>query len=274
MTNIGRAALVAAGMAFGAHAFAADLPTKKPAPGLAPVPILPSTWHFDLIGYGWATSLAGNTGVGPFPTSSFFANFDDILRHFDGAFMGAAVARNDTFIGGLDFIWSRLGVGSTFKDPSSPLFGVGANIKLTETVVTAFGGVRIPIGPPNLQLYGTLGARYFGLGASLTLKGPVLGFQKSASASRDWVDPVVGLVGRYRFNDKWFVSAEADGGGLDKSATAQGLGSVGYNWTPSIATTAGYRVLYTYDEQSRGPNRNFRYQGWMYGPFAALSYSF
>jgi hypothetical protein len=270
---VARAIFVAVGIACAAPAFAADLPTKKPAPAPIPVPAL-SNWRFELIGYGWATSLAGNAGVGPFPTVPFFASFGDILDHFDGAFMGAVVARNDMFIGGLDLIWSCLGASGTFKDPSSPLFGVGANLKLTQTIVTAFGGLRIPVGPPNLQLYGTLGARYFNVGAALTLKGPVFGFQKSASASRDWVDPVVGFVARYGIDDKWFVTAQGDGGGLDKSATAQGLGSVGYNWTPSIATTLGYRVLYTYDQQSRGPNRNFRYQAWMYGPFAALNYSF
>jgi len=52
------------------------------------------------------------------------------------------------------------------------------------------------------------------------------------------------------------------------------LSSVGYNWTPSIATTLGYRVLYTYERDISGPLRDFRYQSWMYGPFAGFKYSF
>ena len=70
---------------------------------------------------------------------------------------------------------------------------------------------------------------------------------------------------------KWSVNGEADIGGLDNSATGQALGSVGYNWTPSIATTFGYRVLYTYEKQNTGFARSFRYQQWMYGPSQLLN---
>src|SRR5208283_5429754 len=72
----------AAEFASATPAFAADLPTKKPAPAPIPEPVLPSNWHFELTGYLWATSLVCNTGVGPFPTNPFFASFGDILSHF------------------------------------------------------------------------------------------------------------------------------------------------------------------------------------------------
>ncbi len=68
----------------------------------------------------------------------------------------------------------------------------------------------------------------------------------------------------------------ADLGGWTDSATGQALASVGYNWTQNISTTLGYRVMYTYTHQDTGTNlafqpRSFRYQQWMYGPFAGLS---
>ncbi len=274
MRVIARAIFVAVGVASAAPAFAADLPTKKPAPAPIPEPVLPPNWHFELTAYLWATSLVGNTGVGPFPTSPFFASFGDILRHFEGAFMGTIIARNDTFIGGLDLIWTRVGTSETFNEPSSPLFGVGANLKLTASIVTGFGGLRIPVGPTNLSLYGIVGARNFSDTLSVTLQAPVSGFTHSASATKDWIDPIAGIYAHYRIDDKWFVNAEADGGGLNNSATGQGLAAVGYNWTPSFSTTLGYRVLYTYDQQSSGPNRNYRLQQWMYGPYAALKYGF
>ena len=258
-----------------APALAADLPTKKPAPEPIPVPAVPSTWRFELTGYGWATSLDGNAGIRRFPTNPFFATFGDILDHFEGAFMGAAVARNDTFIGGVDLIWSRVGTDETFKNPDSPLYGVGANVKLTSTVVTGFGGLRIPIGPPNLDLYGIAGARYFRDGVAITLKTPVLGFERYTSASKDWIDPIVGFAAQYRFDDKWFINTQGDIGGWSDSATGQALGAVGYNWTANIASTLGYRVLYTYEKQNNASNNgSFRLQEWMYGPYAALKYSF
>ena len=58
--------------------------------------------------------------------------------------------------------------------------------------------------------------------------------------------PVAGFAAQYRYNDNWFINFLADLGGWSDSATGQVLASVGYNWTPSIATTLGYRVMYTY----------------------------
>jgi hypothetical protein len=132
----------------------------------------------------------------------------------------------------------------------------GADLKLTSIITTAAGGLRIPVGPPNLSLYGTVGARYFHDGTSITLNGPVFGFSHYTSIAKDWIDPVVGFYGHYRIDDKWFVNSEADIGGLSNSATGQALAAVGYNWTRNVATTFGYRVLYTYDKQDTGDRRS------------------
>jgi hypothetical protein len=251
----------------------ADLPTKKPAPEVI-APALPSSWRFEITGYGWGTDLAGQAGVGPFPSEPFFVNFLKILQHFQGGLMTAVTARDDTFIAGLDVILVRLGGGTNFTDPTSALYGDHTNLTLTEAIATAFGGVRIPVGPPNLELYGTLGARYFYMRTALTLSFPVTGFEPHFGLTKNWADPVAGLAAHYAINDKWFVNFLADMGGLDNSATGQVLGSVGYNWTSSISTTLGYRALYTYERQISGPLRDFRYQAWMYGPFAGFKYSF
>jgi hypothetical protein len=70
----------------------------------------------------------------------------------------------------------------------------------------------------------------------------------------------------------------ADIGGWSDSATGQALATIGYNWTPSIATTLGFRVLYIYEKQNTGYNfalqpTSFRYQQWMYGPLVGFKYS-
>ena len=110
---------------------------------------------------------------------------------------------------------------------------------------------------------------------AITLRTPVFGFQHETSVSKDWIDPVIGLAAHYRIDDKWFVNAQADIGGLDNSATGQALGSVGYNWTQNISTTVGYRLLYGYDKEANALNGpSFRLQQWIYGPFAGFKYSF
>ena len=86
-------------------AVAADLPSPElPTKKEVVAPALPSTWQFEITGYGWGTDLITQTGVGPFPTSASFINFLKLLEHFQGGLMTAFVARNDTFIAGLDVI--------------------------------------------------------------------------------------------------------------------------------------------------------------------------
>ena len=113
MKNIGRAIFVAVGVLCATSVFAADLPTKKPAPAPIPELTLPASWTVDLTFYGWALNMTGNAGIGRFPTSPFFVSFDDILRHLDFVVMASAIARNDTFIGGIDLIWARVGTSLT-----------------------------------------------------------------------------------------------------------------------------------------------------------------
>ncbi len=226
-----------------APAVAADLPTKKPAPEPLVAPPLPSTWRFEITGYGWATSIAGSTGFGTLPTLPYYASFDKVLEHFQGAFMGSIVARNDTFIGGIDFIWARIGGASTLSNPDSALYGGKTSLTLNESAITAFGGLRVPLGVPNLDLYGTVGARNFYSGTKLTVSGPFALFNGTESVNKDWVMPVAGFAGQYRFYDRWFMNMLADLGGWSDAATGQALASVGYNWTQNIATTIGYRVM-------------------------------
>ncbi|MBV8108002.1 MAG: hypothetical protein JO223_25955 [Hyphomicrobiales bacterium] len=278
MRGVAKAVLVAIGMLLAAPVIAADLPTKKPAPAPIPEPPLPSSWRFEITGYGWATSVTGNSGFGALPTLPYFARFTTLLEHLQGALMGAIVARNDTFIVGLDSIWSKIGGGGTIRNRDNPLFGGQTDLTLGEGITTGFGGVRIPVGSPNLSLYGTVGARYIYSGTKLSITGP-LGIGTTQSVYKNWVDPVAGIAGQYKFDDRWFMNTLADIGGWSDSATGQGLASVGYNWTPSIATTLGYRVLYIYEKQNTGYTfnfepRSFRYQQWMYGPFAGFKYSF
>jgi hypothetical protein len=278
--GLAKTILVAAGMLSAASAFAADLPTKKPAPAPIPEPVLPSTWHFEFTAYLWGSSVAGSTGFGSLPSLPYYAPFAKLLEHFQGGLMSSFVARNDTFIGGIDFVWSRIGGSGTIRNPDSTLFGGQTDLTLNEAFVTAFGGVRVPLALPNLELYGTVGLRNFYSGTKLGVAGPLGLFNGTETVNKDWIMPVAGFAAHYRYDDRWFMNMLGDLGGWSDSATGQALASVGYNWTQNISTTVGYRVLYTYTHQDTGFNditlqpRSFRYQQWMYGPFAGFKYSF
>src|SRR5271154_2750089 len=102
-----------------APAAAADLPTKKLPPEPVVTPTLPSTWRFEFTGYLWGSSVAGSTGFGAQPSLPYYAPFSKLIEHFQGGIMSAFVARNDTFIGGIDFVWSRIGGSATLCKPDN-----------------------------------------------------------------------------------------------------------------------------------------------------------
>ncbi len=107
----------------------------------------------------------------------------------------------------------------------------------------------MPLGIPNLSLYGAVGARNLYSGTKVCVSGPFGLFNGTETVNKDWIMPVAGFAAQYRSADRWFTNVLADLGGWSDSATGQALTSVGYNWTPNFATTIGYRVMYKYTHQ-------------------------
>jgi hypothetical protein len=267
------------GVALAFHAQAADLAPVSPEP---PSPVLAPGWQFQATLYGWASAVSGNVGVGRLPDATVDVTFPDlldVLHNLEGAFMGTFIARDEALIFGIDLIWSKISDNVNLKAGTGSLapFRSGSLVDLeeTQTIATGFAGIRLPLGSPDLHLYATAGARYQRLGVTLTLTQAVLDFSSTNESSVDWVDPIIGLAGQYRINEKWFINGLADFGGFGVGAKidTQGLLAVGYNWTPSFATTFGFRALYTDYSSGNGPG-SFRYKTTMYGPFAGISLLF
>ncbi len=246
MKRLVKAGLAAMATLAAGAATAADLPTEKPAPEPVPLPALPSTWHFEATIDGWAPSMNASLGVRNLPALPVYANIFQLLPHLEGYIPVSVVAYSDNFIVGADLFWVRLGVGGTFTVGEGAFGGVNAGLVLNETLATAYGGVRLPTASPDWSVYGILGARYFNVNGSINLEVPVVGFSRSTSQGKDWVDEIVGVKARHRIDDKWFIDFETDVGGYSGSATAQGYGAVGYKWNQSVTTSLGFRVLYAY----------------------------
>jgi len=275
MRGVVKAILVAGGLLSAASAFAADLPTKKEAPAPIPEPALPSTWHFEAAIDGWAPSLNASMGVRNLPTLPVYADIFKLLPHLEGIVPVSVVAYSDNFIVGADLFWVRLGVNGTFAPGEGAFGGVNAGLTLNETLATAYGGVRIPTAAPDWSVYGILGARYFNVNGSVNLQVPVVGFSRSTSQGKDWVDEIVGVKARHRIDDKWFLDFETDVGGYSGSATAQAYGAVGYKWNQSITTSVGFRVLYVYYQTAANSgNGSFRFQETLWGPELNVTYNF
>ena len=281
------AALVAASVMGCGAALAADLPAA-PAPIIAPAPPPPpSGWQFTATIPIWMTALDGTVGVGRLPSSSVNISAIDALKSLKAALAFDFIAHNDTFIFGLDFMWAKTGGSSTFKANGNGPFaalrtGTTASYTQNSVIGTAFAGYRLPLAIQNVALYGTVGARYTGLGLDLNLSRQGLpppfpgGFSIDNSANRQWVDPVIGLAGKYRIDDKWYIDGYGDigGFGLVSKITTEDTLAVGYNWTQNIATSLGFKLLYDNYQHDNGNGGSFRYNMLTYGPVINLSLNF
>ena len=280
------AALLAASALGCSVATAADLPTAK-APVVPPAPPPASGWEFTASIPMWLTAIDGQVGVGHLPTSSVNSSIYDNLKNLKAALAADFVARNDTFIFGIDFMWAKVGASTTFKaagnGPFAPILrGTSASYTQNSVLATAFGGYCLPVGVQGLSLYGTAGARYTGLGLDINLSRQGLpppfpgGFSIDNSQSKQWVDPVIGLAGKYRINDQWFLDGYGDigGFGLVSKFTTMDTVDVGYNWTKNVFTSAGFKMLYDNYESGNGNGGSFRYNMWTYGPVVNVGVNF
>jgi hypothetical protein len=256
-------ACLAAGLAASGAALGADLPSRV-EPALAPAAPLPS-WAFQATLYGWATALDGDVGLRYRRPIGVNVGFDQILDHLEGVFMGAFQARNDTWMFLGDVVWSKLGANRTNR------FGGQLDYEQTLGLLAGYVGYRVPIGSPDLDVRVLAGARAQRLSADFRHSGVIPALDLSASGSKEWVDPLVGLSATYAFDKHWYVNAIADigGFGVGSRITSQGFLAVGYKWTETLSTSLGYRALYTDYEKS-----GFVYRTTLHGVFTGLSVHF
>lgn len=248
---------------------AADLTLRmQPAPSPSPS----SGWAFQATMYGWATSLDGDVGIRNLPSVKVDASFTDIFEHLDGAFMGSFLAKNGDWMILTDLVWSQLSNDATLKIANEPT----VKFKQRMLIASAIAGYRLPLGNPDVDLSLTAGVRYQRLTAETTVIPGVVPISLTGSQTKDWVDPVVGLVLQYRIDERWFVNALADigGFGVGSQLTSQGFLAVGYKWTEAISTAVGYRALYTNYKSSSDETGSFRYDTTMHGPFMSLAFHF
>jgi hypothetical protein len=76
---------------------------------------------------------------------------------------------------------------------------------------------------------------------------------RSFSLTERWVDPYIGIGGRYNLTKVYYLTGKADVGGFGVASdiTAQAYGGLGCQITRNVYVEAGYRVLY-YDYNSGG----------------------
>lgn len=231
----------------------------------------PDPWQFGATPYLWAVSLEGEAAVGGIESDVDFS-FGDVAERLNFAFMGRFDARKRDFGFYLDTVYSDL------EDEAD----IGAlDLELGfEMVIVEFGGFyRVGewrIGevvegqPARLTLEGLAGGRYTNLKSELDIDpGP------SASARKDWVDPIVGARTVIGFTEDidFLLEGTVGGFGVGSDFTWGTLAVLGYRFglfgEDDATLRAGYKVLdQDFDDGS------FEWDVTLHGPILGLSVRF
>ena len=253
--------LVAVMLVGGAHA--ADL-GEVVAP--EPAPAATNDWSFQATFYGWLTGLNGDVGARGLGPASIDISPSDVLSDLDGALMASLAAENDQVLLLSDFIWARVSDSGT-DGRRNFSFDYTQN----QVVIQGLAGYKLPLNVSGLTVAPTVGFRYMYLDADLGITPANIPTTFGDGGSQQWIDPTVGVYTHYDFNEKWFLTALGDigGFGVGSDLTWQAFGAVGYNWSKTISTSIGYRVIYE-DYQDGG----FVYDVTQQGVFAGLGIHF
>jgi hypothetical protein len=112
-------------------------------------------------------------------------------------------------------------------------------------------GYRIPIRDKSVQLDCYGGVRVWSLSNAINLTTPG-GVTESHSASKTFVDPILGAFANFDFEKKWFTYLRGDIGGFGAASdfTSVFMWGIGYKFDEHWNTSFGIKSLYTnYDQE-------------------------
>ena len=154
--------------------------------------------------YGWVPGFNGNARIFnnnvslDITAGDILGNLSSFIEILDGLYMGSGEARYESF--GLQYDVVYLSVAGTSNFSIGSLVG-GLDVGFGYSAATFAANYRIDETESGyLDLIA--GVRVSDLKTDLTLS---LGPTVRASDGDTWVDPVIGVKGRYLIDDNWFV---------------------------------------------------------------------
>lgn len=215
-----------------------------------------SRWWFRFAPYGWVTATEGDAGLAGI-VAPVDIGFDDTLDTLDMTFMAVLEAGKGRWSLGLDGIY---GTFSQDVHTGGRLF-LSGEFEQTQTILTPRVAFNV-IQNPDYRMDILAGARWTQIEYDLTLRRRG-GGQTTLGTDEDWLDPVIGLRGRWYFTEKASLTYSGDigGFGVGSDLTWQAFVGLGYRFTPGITGVVGYRGLgidyqedgFTLDTVAHGP---------------------
>lgn len=229
-----------------------------------PAPSANDTWQFQFTPYIWIAGISGAAAIGNL-TADVSSGIADSSVHINFAFMGTFEAHKDKLTILTDLQYSNL--GTTKATPGPGFSGVETSTKTF--VLDPEVGYRFAENKEKGRFAEVVGGfRYWHVTEELKFTAGVLS-ARQASASRDWVDGVVGLRGRAALSKKWFVTGKMDVGGGGSKFTYQLFGGVGVMVKKNLALIGGFRDLYV--DRSK---TDFTFKMSLHGPVIGVGFKF
>ncbi len=226
------------------------------AADLVPPPEPESEWTFTVAPYGWLAGMDGDVAAFGAPEVEVDLSISDVLDHFDIGLMGVAEARNGRFSFGADLMWVKL---SAQEDTPFGILAHDVELTTEMLMVTGVGAYSLVYEEGgNLDILA--GARLWSVDNELNFNGGLLN-GRSFDESETWVDAVVGLKGRFNLSEAFFLTGWGVIGAGESDFMWDVMGGIGYSFSDSFSTVAGYRALgvdysndgFVYDVVQQGP---------------------
>jgi hypothetical protein len=244
-----------------ATASAADLPLPSD-PVEVVSPALGPEWSVTIAAYFWAAGIEGDMAVFGFPAVEVDESFKDILDTLEFGAMTASEIRYGRFGFFSDIMYAKT------SDASGTPRGILADsVELgTETLtLTGMADYRL-VETPRGSVDAMAGARLWWSKTELSFDGGILD-GVDADDEESWVDPMVGVKGRFNITPKVYLNgwAMAGGFGVASDFAWDLLGGVGYQFNDTFSAVLGYRALGVDYE-----NGDFVYDIIQHGPITGL----
>jgi len=198
------------------------------------VPVQDTAYKGSLTLYGWYTFFDGDIGIGN-RTIDVGEGSGDLFDILDGFFMAKGDYRFGDFGVYGDLIYVDLS-----NDYTRTLVTYGWGFE--GTIFTGTVTYQL-IDGQNGWLQAVAGARYWGLEADVSIAGTGGVLDGTASRSRDWVDFVGGVRGKYDLSSAMFLEGTALAGGGGSEFMWDIYGGLGYNLTENFSASLGYRGM-------------------------------
>ena len=224
-------------------------------------------WQNNVFLYGLATSISGDTSLGPIE-QPVDVSFGDILDNLQMGFMGAYRGNNERFSVTADLIYMALGNSKDTglvrrADLDMLVFDVTAGVRFSP-VVEAFGGLRVTDFSTKIGRMDPL--------VPLPNQSPT-----EFEGSKTFYDPIFGarVFVPLDQKQKWWLQSRGDVGGFGAGMdlTWQAMANVGFKPSEWISIWGGFRAL-GHDFDDVGEQERFALDVTYYGPELGLGFHF